>query len=244
MKTGTGSTSIRLLVARTGHSACAENKLNQPVRNHVDVSSMRNGCCRENTIDQDQFFQFAFMISNIRFFAGHFKEDKIAMEGKVIREPGFVHAGSHVKVGAIAGLAGGAAEIGWISIYQNVVGHESSALAAGVTQSVIPGLAPTPLGVPLGVSIHMVLAILLGVAIAMLVKAFMPRIVGTLMEPVVVIIMLAGVWAANFFILLPMINPEFVLLVPYGASFVSKMLFGFMAAFVFWCAHRFRSARH
>ena len=46
----------------------------------------------------------------------------------------------------------------------------------------------------------------------------------------------------NFFIVLPVINPAFVTLVLYGASLVSKILFGFAAAFVFWCSRRYRVA--
>jgi hypothetical protein len=61
-----------------------------------------------------------------------------------------------------------------------------------------------------------VLAILLGVVIASLVSRLLPRIVGTAMEPVVVVLTLVGVWAVNFFVVLPVINPDFVALVPYG----------------------------
>jgi hypothetical protein len=85
----------------------------------------------------------------------------------------------------------------------------------------------------------MTLAILLGIAIAIFVRRLLPRLVGTVMEPVVVVSMLAGVWAMNFLVILPIINPDFVLLVPYGASLASKVLFGVAAAFVFWCAAGF-----
>jgi hypothetical protein len=84
----------------------------------------------------------------------------------------------------------------------------------------------------------MTLAILLGIAITIFVRRLLPRLLGTVMEPVVVVSMLAGVWAINFLVILPIINPTFVELVPYGASLASKVLFGFAAAFVFWCAGR------
>jgi hypothetical protein len=38
------------------------------------------------------------------------------------------------------------------------------------------------------------------------------------------------VWAVNFFVVLPVINPQFVDLVPYAISLVSKVLFGVAAA--------------
>ena len=41
---------------------------------------------------------------------------------------------------------------------------------------------------------------------------------------------LAGVWALNFFVVLPIISPAFVHLVPYAVSLTSKLLFGVAAA--------------
>ena len=44
---------------------------------------------------------------------------------------------------------------------------------------------------------------------------------------------LVGVWAVNFFVLLPGISPAFVHLVPYPVSLMSKVLFGLAAAEAF-----------
>jgi ABC-type transport system involved in cytochrome c biogenesis permease subunit len=44
---------------------------------------------------------------------------------------------------------------------------------------------------------------------------------------------LVGVWAVNFFVLLPGISPAFIHLVPYPVSLVSKVLFGLAAAEAF-----------
>jgi hypothetical protein len=41
---------------------------------------------------------------------------------------------------------------------------------------------------------------------------------------------LAIVWGFNFFVLLPLISPDFVHLVPYPVSLASKLLFGLAAA--------------
>ncbi len=145
-------------------------------------------------------------------------------------------------VGAIAGLAGGAIEVGWIVLYQNMTGHQAAAVARSVTQSVIPQLAMAPAAVSLGVAIHMALAVGLGILIAILVRNLLPHVIGTPMEPVAVVAMLAGVWAMNFFVILPAINPAFVTLLPYGVSLTSKVFFGFAAAVVFWCAGRLHAA--
>lgn len=159
-----------------------------------------------------------------------------------VRVSAHLRQGSGRPVGAIAGLAGGAIEVGWIALYQNMTGHESAMVARSVTQSVIPQLATAPTAVALGVAIHMALAVGLGVVIAILVRRLSPRFVGTSMEPLVVVAVLVGVWGMNFFVILPAINPAFVTLVPYGISLASKVLFGVAAAVVFWCAGWHRAA--
>ena len=40
------------------------------------------------------------------------------------------------------------------------------------------------------------------------------------------VFLLALVWAVNFFIILPWLNPAFVTLMPYSVSLASKLLFG------------------
>lgn len=130
------------------------------------------------------------------------------------------------SAGALAGLAGGCAEIAWIVLYTGLSGGEAAGVARGVTGSFFPALAAALPAVPLGIAIHMLLAILLGIAIAILLRSAFPRLRGTAFEPVAVIALLVGVWAINFFVVLPALNPAFVSLVPYGASLISKVLFG------------------
>lgn len=162
------------------------------------------------------------------------------MSGSSIRTQ--AHRGRLLTIGTLAGLAGGAIEVAWIALYQHLTGHEAAIVARGVTQSVLPGLASAPDAVVLGLAIHMALAVALGVVIAIAVPRVLPRIAATPLEPVAVVATLIGVWAVNFFVVLPVINPAFVTLVPLGASLVSKALFGFAAAFVFWCSRRTRLA--
>ena len=52
------------------------------------------------------------------------------------------------------------------------------------------------------------------------------------LEPLAVVGLLIGIWATNFFLVLPAINPAFVALVPYTTSLISKVLFGAAAALV------------
>jgi len=44
------------------------------------------------------------------------------------------------------------------------------------------------------------------------------------------VVALSGVWAINFFVVLPTLNPVFVTLMPYGITLISKMLFGLAMA--------------
>ncbi len=143
-----------------------------------------------------------------------------------------------IGAGILAGLAGGAAEIAWIGIYENVAGGDGAVVAGAVAQTLIPGLAPGAAAVALGLAIHMALAAALGIAIALAVSALLPRLVGTVVEPVAIVLALIGVWTINFFVVLPAINPDFVALLPLQVSLASKVLFGVAAAFVFRFVHR------
>lgn len=137
------------------------------------------------------------------------------------------------SMGCWAGLAGGAAEIVWVILFQHLSGGEAAVVARGVTGSLFPQLEAASVAIPIGIAIHMGLAILLGVVVAILLRALSPRVNGTALEPVAIIAFLIVVWATNFFLVLPAVNPTFVALVPYGASLVSKVVFGAAAALVF-----------
>ncbi|WP_372839591.1 hypothetical protein [Phaeovulum sp.] len=140
---------------------------------------------------------------------------------------------SLLSAGLWAGLAGGAAEIAWIAIYRGLVGSGSADVARGITETVFPSLANASYSVALGLVIHMVLAIGLGIAAAYFVARVFPRLAGSWAEFAMILGILVCVWSMNFFVILPIVNPAFVTIVPYGASFVSKTLFGLFAALVF-----------
>jgi len=91
-----------------------------------------------------------------------------------------------------------------------------------------------------GVAIHLVLAILLGMAVAVSAQALLLRSRSALLEPCFVLVSLIGVWAFNFLVLLPVINPEFVHLLPLEVSLASKVSFGVAAALVLSVASNYR----
>lgn len=137
-----------------------------------------------------------------------------------------------LMAGVAAGFAGGAAEIAWISLYAGLGGSAAAAVARDVTATVFPALAASGLAVPLGIVIHMVLAVLLGVAIATLFRVVAPRLAGSALETAGVVAALVGVWAINFLVVLPRINPAFTETVPLLVGLISKLSFGIAAALV------------
>lgn len=139
---------------------------------------------------------------------------------------------SLLSIGLVAGLAGGAAEVVWILFYMGLTGGEAAVVARGVTATLGTSYAGASWAISVGIAIHMALAIGLGIVIVIMLRAYAPRLTGTMAEPFAVVGILIAVWAMNFFVVLPMINPEFVGLVPYGASLASKVLFGASTALV------------
>lgn len=137
-----------------------------------------------------------------------------------------------LRVGAVAGLAGGAAEIAWILLYSGLGTVDGNSVAQGVTATFSDSVAVSSAGVTLGVLIHMMIAIVLGIAIALVSRKILPQVRSVLLEPCFVVTGLVGVWAVNFYLLLPVINPDFVHLLPLEASLASKVFFGIAAASV------------
>ena len=133
--------------------------------------------------------------------------------------------------GAIAGVAGGLAEIAWVTLYAAATGGNAALLARGVTTATgVDALFPAA-AVEAGVTIHMGLAVLLGIALSHAWHAYSER--GGRARPYAFMLAaLAGVWGINFFVVLPLLHPAFIGLLPYAVSLVSKLLFGAAAAAV------------
>jgi hypothetical protein len=134
-----------------------------------------------------------------------------------------------MRTGVFAGAAGGLAEIAWVSLYAVVTGADPAVLARGVTTAAgVTALFPAS-PVALGIEVHMALAVMLGIALAFGWQALAAK--RGLANPYpLMLAALAGVWAVNFFVVLPLVSPGFVHLVPYAASLTSKLLFGVAAA--------------
>ncbi len=135
-----------------------------------------------------------------------------------------------LRYGVIAGAAGGLAEIAWVTVYAGLTGGNPALLARGVTSAAgVSALLPQS-QVTLGIAVHMMLAMALGVTLALAWRVVREsRIAGFGPYPFM-LAALAGIWAVNFFVILPAVSPAFVHIVPYAVSLTSKLLFGLAAA--------------
>ena len=135
--------------------------------------------------------------------------------------------------GVVAGVAGGLAEIAWITLYAGATGADPSTLARAVTTAAgVSALFPSA-PVALGVTVHMLLAAVLGIALSFGWRALSAHRSNIASPFPFMLAALVGVWVINFFVLLPGISPAFIHLVPYPVSLVSKVLFGLAAAEAF-----------
>jgi hypothetical protein len=137
-------------------------------------------------------------------------------------------AAAHVAaIGALAGLAGGLAEVVWIWTYATLTNSDAALVARAVAQAVRFDQEFSP--VVGGLAIHMGLAAVLGVAVALAIRSVAASLHGFGLHATVGAA-LTIVWAVNFLVVLPLVSPQFVDVVPYAVSLVSKILFGVAVA--------------
>jgi hypothetical protein len=132
--------------------------------------------------------------------------------------------------GVVAGVAGGLAEIAWVALYAGITGADAAGFARGVTIAAgVTALFPAA-PVAVGVTVHMALAVTLGIALSFGWRSLSSHRSDTAGLFPFVLAALVGVWAVNFFAVLPIISPTFIHLAPYPVSLMSKVLFGLAAA--------------
>jgi len=133
--------------------------------------------------------------------------------------------GSTIMTGAVAGAAGGLAEIAWVSLYAAVTGGNAAVIAKGVTTAAgVDALFPNA-AASAGVGIHMILSLALGIVLTVAVR----QLTSGRHVRAVSLAALAAVWGVNFFVILPLVSPAFTHLLPYAVSLTSKLLFGLAA---------------
>lgn len=135
-------------------------------------------------------------------------------------------ASGHRSLVALAGLAGGVIEIAWITLYSSVTATSAADVARQVAATALPVTAGSEMAPVLGIGIHLVLSIALAAGFVAILFGPIARRFGATGIFISGLTTLSAVWAVNFFILLPLLNPGFPLLMPYAVTFISKLLFG------------------
>jgi hypothetical protein len=135
-----------------------------------------------------------------------------------------------IRHGVVAGAAGGLAEIGWVTLYAGATSADPATFASGVTTAAgLSALFPAA-PVAVGVTVHLALAVTLGIALSFGWRALSSHRFNTAGLFPFMLAALVGVWAVNFFVVLPIVSPAFIPLTPYPVSLMSKVLFGLAAA--------------
>lgn len=134
---------------------------------------------------------------------------------------------------ALAGLAGGLAEIAWIALYGGLAGSISPAeVARQVTASLLPAASSGPLAPWAGVGLHLLLAWLLAAGFVAGLWSFFRGWPGTKAIWISALATLSLVWAVNFLVLLPAMESGFAHLLPHVITLSSKALFAVAMAAV------------
>jgi len=130
----------------------------------------------------------------------------------------------------IAGLAGGFAEIAWIALYSSATSTSSADVARQVTASLFASAVDMSWATWAGAGIHLALSIALGVAFVTVLWGLSSTRPSATKIWATAVVALVCVWAANFLLILPALNPVFVNLMPYAVTLTSKVLFGITMA--------------
>jgi len=131
-----------------------------------------------------------------------------------------------LMVALLAGLCGGLAEMGWIAAYSSASSTSAADVARGITATVLSSASDAPWAPWAGVGIHLALSLALGLAFVLSLWGLSSARPGKGQIWVSAVIALVAVWAFNFLLILPALNNSFATLMPYGATLLSKALFG------------------
>lgn len=138
----------------------------------------------------------------------------------------------------LAGLCGGVAEMLWVALYSALAPAGGAEVARQVAASVFPAAANLSFAPQLGVAVHLLLSLALGAAFGAAIWAPFAKDRGAAVAVTSAVAALVTVWAVNFFIVLPVLNPAFVFLLPYEVTLTSKVLFGVAMGWVLQASRR------
>jgi hypothetical protein len=125
----------------------------------------------------------------------------------------------------LGGLIGGSAEVVAVALYALLAGAGGWVVAQGVSEATFGARFSGGDAVLVGLAVHFALSLAIAACMVLALPALLAR-VGRSGVVLVSAAALVGIWAMNFFIVLPRIAPEFVAMVPLWLSFLSKLSFG------------------
>ena len=126
----------------------------------------------------------------------------------------------------LAGLAGGIAEVLWVTAWSTVTPLQLTTVASEVTRTVFPSMAEISIAAEIGLIIHLAISLALGVAFVWVLGKHLAHHYGGAGILAGSVISLALIWTINFLVVLPALNPVFVTLMPSAVTLGSKILFG------------------
>jgi hypothetical protein len=134
--------------------------------------------------------------------------------------------GSFCQKIILAGLVGGITEILWISVYSYFSSANATNIARQISATVLPFTADSYFAPMFGVFIHLVLSLVLAISFTATILKPVGDQYGTIGIMLSSFMTLGIVWAINFLVVLPILNPSFILLMPVIVTLISKLLFG------------------
>lgn len=130
----------------------------------------------------------------------------------------------------LAGLTGAMAEVIWVALFCTLTPLSGDEVLRQITASVFPAVAGSVWAPALGLALHFALGVAVAYAFGLMIWQTFARRMGTGTTLGMALLALAAIWTFNFFVLLPVVNAEFIGLMPYAVTFVSKALFGIAMA--------------
>ena len=136
-----------------------------------------------------------------------------------------------LAAGAVAGLAGGLAEVVFMGGYGSITGLDPSEILRLITVTFFDSsVAFGPSGLWAGLLIHFALSLAIGLSFGFFARYALKGSFSYSKALAWGSLTLTAIWACNFFVILPVYNAAFIELVSPGAAFFSKLSFGVVLA--------------
>lgn len=147
------------------------------------------------------------------------------------------------KLALLAGFVGGMIEIVWLLFLERILPIDLAEIARQTTLSVYAVSQKTAWLIPFGLVIHVGFSLVVGFMFASIVNKAPSVLHKAIFIPLFAIVFLLLIWVVNFTFILPILNPNFIPLLPRTATLLSKILFGCgMGGTLLW-AKRYQSLR-